>query len=358
MAPHTRATPWRRRPVTSLRQRHHPSSPPRLRLAAAQDAAARRRTPLPVAARRCLSPHAKLPVRRQGTNGKPAGFLGACLQAVGPAYEARREAALPRHALRLLLLQGETVAAPASTPARQLLRRSGMRVELRFAESEAAPAPELESHLAPELELLRRLRTSLPELLEAPSLFLSHRADRAEKHPPFRAPELTAFATLATAHGPLAVRTLHLNCNGFGDAGAQILANLLASPQLPSLERLLLDTNEIGDAGLAALLAVLPSRPLLYFDLAHNLLGEGGVTALTAAVRDGALHVVELLDVTGNPGGSADTPVKADHRESARERERLNAQEVLDDAWKEAIPAAKAKWKAAAAAEAKRQAKS
>ena len=259
---------------------------------------------------------------------------------------------LPRHALRRVLLDGEMVAAPTSTPARQLLRRSGMRVELRFAE--------VAEELQMQLELLRRLRTTLPELLEAPSLFLSHRADKAEKHPPFLATELQTLAALAAAHGPLAVRTLHLNGNGFGDEGARLLAELLASPQLPSLERLLLDSNHIGDAGLSALLAALSPRPLLYLDLAHNLIGEGGVTDLTEAVRGGTLHVVELLDVTGNPGASADTPVRADGRESASQREWLNAQEVLDDVWKEAVPAAKAARKAAvaaAASEAKCQAK-
>ncbi|KAL1520722.1 hypothetical protein AB1Y20_022291 [Prymnesium parvum] len=224
-----------------------------------------------------------------GAGGKPASFFAACVA----AYEAAAGAPLQRHALRRLLLDGNPVNAPCSTPARALLRRAAMRVELELFESDA-----------PQPALLRRMRTSLVEMGEAAALFLSTRPADAARHAPLSVRELRLFAELARSHGALGVRTLHLQGNGFGDEGVAALAPLLSDRSLPHLERLLLSANAIGDEGLSALSDALASRQLLYLDLTHNLISEGGILKLGAALRAGQLRVTQLLDVADNPGAS------------------------------------------------------
>ena len=62
------------------------------------------------------------------------------------------------------------------------------------------------------------------------------------------------------------MRSLYLNQNRFGDAGATRLAEAL--PRLTSLESLNLRFNQIGDEGVAILATVLPTpTSLLSLDL-------------------------------------------------------------------------------------------
>ena len=74
--------------------------------------------------------------------------------------------------------------------------------------------------------------------------------------------------------------------------------------QLPKLKQLLLHSNQIGDQGLASLLApptagVLPSLQALY--LMDNQITDDGCAVLASALRDGALPALKILRVDDNP---------------------------------------------------------
>ena len=93
---------------------------------------------------------------------------------------------------------------------------------------------------------------------------------------------------------------------------------------LQQLERLNLDTNQMGDetaAALASLLEAGAMPKLKELGLERNQIGEAGMAALASAVRGGALPSCEMIDLGDNPGSAA--PVK----EAAAQREGM---EVYD----------------------------
>ena len=79
------------------------------------------------------------------------------------------------------------------------------------------------------------------------------------------------------------VITFALDSMHVGDAGASALAAALGRGALPRLKILKLSNAAIGDAGLAALAPALRLRPALeYVDLSYNPLGDEGIAALVA----------------------------------------------------------------------------
>ena len=100
----------------------------------------------------------------------------------------------------------------------------------------------------------------------------------------------TALAPALTKRALPSLEMLHLWSNQIGDAGLAALAPALR--QLPKLEVLFLSGSQIADQGLASLLApptagVLPSLHNFYLD--DNQITDEGFAALASALRGGAL---------------------------------------------------------------------
>eukprot|EP00964_Phaeocystis_antarctica_P105401 scaffold70431_cov66-Phaeocystis_antarctica.AAC.1 len=77
---------------------------------------------------------------------------------------------------------------------------------------------------------------------------------------------------------------------------------------LRKLERLVLNSNKIGDGAMAALAALLeegamPNLKTLY--LASNQISDAGVAALASALRGGAMPSCTFIRLAGNPGSDA-----------------------------------------------------
>ena len=102
---------------------------------------------------------------------------------------------------------------------------------------------------------------------------------------------------------------LLLNDNQISDAGMAALASALqACSALFKLENLYLQRNQISDAGVAALLeeGAMPNLKLLL--LHKNQISDAGVAALASALRGGTLPSCTKIGLRDNPGG--DAPVK------------------------------------------------
>ena len=85
---------------------------------------------------------------------------------------------------------------------------------------------------------------------------------------------------------------LHLYRNQIGDAGISALVDALSRGALPQLEKLWLGGNSIGDVGLSALADVvsrgaLPALEKLFLD--SNQIGDAGMSAFASACASGAL---------------------------------------------------------------------
>ena len=72
------------------------------------------------------------------------------------------------------------------------------------------------------------------------------------------------------------------------------LAALL--PKMPSLTKLNISNNNIRNAGLAALAAVLPNSSLTTLNISNNKIGYEGVPALAAALPESSLKELDLSD--------------------------------------------------------------
>jgi len=101
---------------------------------------------------------------------------------------------------------------------------------------------------------------------------------------------------------------LSLNNNQIGDAGVDALAKACAGGALAQLEVLWLGNNQIGDAGVKALSQVcargaLASLTHLYLN--GNLIGDAGVKSLAKACGGGALPRLRTLVLFGNPASEA-----------------------------------------------------
>ena len=145
--------------------------------------------------------------------------------------------------------------------------------------------------------LLKKVGVHLPKLRESPVLCLS-RMTKASV--PYGIDELHTFASLCADHGPLAARELHLDGNGFGDAGVDVIVPLLA-PYLPHLNKLVLAGNAITADGVRSLIAHPPLRSLVLLDLAENAIDDAGLGALADAFASNVLRVSDDLPLQGNP---------------------------------------------------------
>ena len=104
----------------------------------------------------------------------------------------------------------------------------------------------------------------------------------------------------------------HLHLNGKlsdGDTLRDFLI-FIASGALPKLEKLFLDENEIGDAGLIAFAEALKSPrgalgSLVTLWLEQNRIGKKGMQAFSSAIATGALPLLEKLILSGNAIGDA-----------------------------------------------------
>lgn len=94
------------------------------------------------------------------------------------------------------------------------------------------------------------------------------------------------------------IEMLVLNRNGFGDEGAQVMAQMLKGKGC-KLYMLGLGGNEIGDAGVTALAGALPyNRRLKKLDLCVNTFTDAGITALMKELKQ--CPQLEFLGLEGN----------------------------------------------------------
>jgi hypothetical protein len=115
-------------------------------------------------------------------------------------------------------------------------------------------------------------------------------------------PEATALGSLLGAGASPSLTKLHLGGNSIGDAGACALAKGLSG--VPLLKELNLKNNAIGDAGGAALAEGLSSIPdLERFHLDGNAIKAVGAAALGKALP--AVPALEWIYLSGNPLGVA-----------------------------------------------------
>jgi hypothetical protein len=103
-------------------------------------------------------------------------------------------------------------------------------------------------------------------------------------------------------------KTSMLDCNGLGWGDAEVtgLAKALGegAEQLTSLW---LGSNQIGDAGLAALVDAGLSGGLRSLQkLVQNRICDAGVDHLVDAIRGGALPALVFVELSGNPASNAD----------------------------------------------------
>ena len=110
--------------------------------------------------------------------------------------------------------------------------------------------------------------------------------------------EGAAHLTPALRAAP-SLQKLSLNNNHIGDAGLAALAPALH--WLPSLTKLHLSYNDVGDEGLQTLLQPtdgLKSLTNVYLD--RNQITDAGCSALASALRAGALPEVRVFDLSHN----------------------------------------------------------
>jgi len=97
------------------------------------------------------------------------------------------------------------------------------------------------------------------------------------------------------------LRLLHLSDNQFGPLGAEALSAALRRGAMPKLETLWLSHNPIGNQGLAALAAPLRARPALKeLRLVKSELGDEGVASLVANLGKDDFKKLERLYLVDN----------------------------------------------------------
>ena len=202
-------------------------------------------------------------------------------------------------------------------------------------EAKLVPLMNKASFSAADLELLGGLGRGLPKLK---SLVLGKIAARAADPDGVlrlaaglgagALPDLTSFqlsnmlmgntgaSALAAALGRGALprlKILALDTVNISDAGLVALAPALR--RLPALDVLYLTGNPIGDEGLAALVPQLPTGDSLpptgklakleVLDLQNTQLSDAGCAALAAAIKSGALPLLNDLELGGIPASAA-----------------------------------------------------
>jgi len=116
------------------------------------------------------------------------------------------------------------------------------------------------------------------------------------------------------AEAPCRLKYLHLDSTAIGDAGLVDLAPALR--RRPALEILDLQSNPLGDEGLAALVAPPPPAgapppptgrltTLRTLSLVYTQITNAGCAALADALDSGVLPALESLDLRGIPASAA-----------------------------------------------------
>ncbi|KAL1525018.1 hypothetical protein AB1Y20_019893 [Prymnesium parvum] len=106
--------------------------------------------------------------------------------------------------------------------------------------------------------------------------------------------------------GPPHLQVLLLSSNAIGDAGVAALADATAFGALANLEKLYMDNNRVGDVGMAALAASLGKgrlAKLAFVDLSCNRIRDHGVLALAEAIA--AMENLATLYIYSNQIGDA-----------------------------------------------------
>lgn len=232
-------------------------------------------------------------------------FITACLEALDKGYAARAGEPLLKYHLKAITLDGRHVPGASIAPARAVLTRPGLSVELAlwpvgsveraFFEKTRSYLVRMREHEVVHFGAPRHpclmgagltpsaLTPSAPAHCDAGVLCAASTAEQG-----LGLPDLRVFAALCAEHAPFEARELYLEDNGFGDAGLGILAPLLA-PAFPRLQRLSLRGNGLTNGGLQALCAAPTATPLLELDLSRNGIGDAGLAALGAAIARGQL---------------------------------------------------------------------
>ena len=115
---------------------------------------------------------------------------------------------------------------------------------------------------------------------------------------------LAAALVYAQANGATSQATsLRLGANRLTDAALPPLAEAIAAGALPKLERLALENNELGDAGLTTLRPLLAGRlsGLTVLEFGGRLTAEGA-RSLVALLADGHLAGLKNLNLQHNAG--------------------------------------------------------
>ena len=112
----------------------------------------------------------------------------------------------------------------------------------------------------------------------------------------------TALAPALTKRALPSFVGLDLSINPLGDAG--LAALLPALRRLPPLKRLHLGETNIGDEGVASLVAPPTAgalKGLEELDLDYNQISDAGCAALASALRGGKLPALKVLNLDENP---------------------------------------------------------
>ena len=136
----------------------------------------------------------------------------------------------------------------------------------------------------------------------------------------------------------LRLKSLILSNATVGDTGMVALAPALRC--LPELTYLSLIGNQIGDEGLAALVAPSPPtgglKKLKQLNLGFTEVSDAGCAALAAALNSGTLPALKVLHLTGCPASAASIAdvhealaLAESRRRAARERETAQMAAVL-----------------------------
>lgn len=110
-----------------------------------------------------------------------------------------------------------------------------------------------------------------------------------------------------TLHGASAAVNLYLHTNPFTDEGVVAIAAALRDGAVPLLQRLELDHCSIGDEGASALAASLrdgAATALNTLFLTHNNIGDAGVAALAACLREGGAPALKVIRLHENPAST------------------------------------------------------
>jgi len=150
----------------------------------------------------------------------------------------------------------------------------GLRTPLR------AVLKVLKERQARAVALCRKMKMSCVEMRDAEELQWTDRG--------LTAADMATLGTILQTNGLPRLQLIFLGCNGFGDAGVQALCAGLGPGAAPSLRIIYLTSTKIGPAGAEAFAGALSRGAMPKLDeleLTGNPIGNQGMAALAAPVR-------------------------------------------------------------------------